>query len=251
MKTIIIILLALFLTTSLALAQDTLYVYQGGVAIFKHSVNTVDSITFQKQNANTVTDINGNVYNTVKIGSQVWMVENLKVKNYRNGDPIANVTDPVQWSNVSGGAYCSYDNSNSNADVYGYLYNWFAATDKRNIAPSGWHVPNNNDWNILIDYLGGEGVAASKLKETGVTHWLSPNTGATNESGFTGLPAGKRAGDLGGFWFLHNQLNLWSTDELDVSSARSRPIEVNSYGCIWGYDNKKSGLSIRCVKDYN
>jgi uncharacterized protein (TIGR02145 family) len=199
----------------------------------------------------TMKDYNGTAYKTIRIGSQVWMAENLKVKNYRNGDPIPNVTDPEQWGKARTGAYCSYNNSSVNADIYGYLYNWYAATDKRNIAPAGWHVPNNKDWTILIDQLGGEAAAGNKLKETGIVHWKSPNLGATNESGFTGLPDGRRAGDLGGFWFLNTNSNWWSTDEMDLSSARCRPMTVNSPESIWGYDRKNSGLSIRLVKDDN
>ena len=124
----------------------------------------------------TVTDIDGNVYQTVTIGTQEWMAENLKVTHYRNGDPIQLVTDDSSWSNLSTGAYCDYDNDGDNVAVYGRLYNWFAVNDSRAIAPAGWHVATAADWQTLIDILGGDAVAGGKMKEAGTAHWLAPNT---------------------------------------------------------------------------
>lgn len=138
----------------------------------------------------TVTDYDGNVYQTVLIGDQCWMMENLKVTHYRNGDPIPHVTDGVTWGNLTSGAYCNYNNDEGNVATYGRLYNWYAVDDSRNIAPAGWHVPSDAEWQTLVDYLGGDAVAGGKMKEAGTTHWASPNTGATNESGFTALPGG-------------------------------------------------------------
>lgn len=133
----------------------------------------------------TVTDIDGNVYKTVTIGNQAWMAENLKVMRYRNGDAIPNVTGGTDWSNLSTGAYCSYDNDDNNIDTYGLLYNWYAVDDSRNLAPEGWHVPTDEEWKELEMYLGMSQSEADdtgyrgtdeggKLKEVGTTHWQSP-----------------------------------------------------------------------------
>lgn len=155
-----------------------------------------------------VIDIDGNVYQIVTIGTQVWMAENLKVTHYRNGDVIPNVTDGPTWAGLTTGAYCEYDNNVASVATYGRLYNWYAAVDTRNIAPDGWHVPSDEEWKQLETYLGMSQAEADAiglrgsdeggmLKETGTSHWDSPNTGATNESGFTALPGGHRR--YGGF----------------------------------------------------
>jgi uncharacterized protein (TIGR02145 family) len=142
-------------------------------------------------NIENVTDIDGNVYKTVKIGNQLWMVENLKVTHYRNGDPINHVTDMSEWP--SGASYSNYDNDTTNGSTYGRLYNWYAVDDSRNIAPEGWHVATDEDWNELEMFLGSD--AGGKLKATGTIEggdglWYEPNEGATNESGFSALPGG-------------------------------------------------------------
>ena len=144
---------------------------------------------------NTVTDVDGNVYLTVQIGDQLWMAENLKTIHYRNGDAISKISDNTEWiNNTNSGAYCYYKNNSDHKDVYGCLYNWGAVKDNRKIAPEGWHIPGDPEWRELIEFLGGSNVAGGKMKEEGTTHWLSPNTGATNESGFTALPGGDRDG---------------------------------------------------------
>jgi uncharacterized protein (TIGR02145 family) len=126
----------------------------------------------------TVTDADGNIYNTVQIGTQVWMTENLKTTKFNDGTAI-----PYRVE-TGGGGYCWYNNDETNKDVYGALYNGY-----RNLAPNGWHVPDRSDWQILINYLGSN--AAYKLMETGTAHWSAPNSSATNESGFTALPGGR------------------------------------------------------------
>src|SRR5665647_3709784 len=122
-----------------------------------------EATTDPDQTSGTVTDIDGNVYHTVTIGTQVWMVENLKTTKYRNGDPIPNVTDNIAWGALTTGAYCNYNNDTNNSITYGRLYNWYAANN-RNIAPSGWHVPTVAEWTILITYVGGKSVGGDKLK---------------------------------------------------------------------------------------
>lgn len=131
------------------------------------SCNKNDNISVVKKE---VKDFDGNVYDTVVIGTQVWLVQDLKVTHYQNGDPIPNVTDGTNWSSLTSGAYCDYDNAPSNSTIYGKLYNWFTVRDSRNICPSGWHVPTDAEWETLINHLGGSEVAGCKLKEQGTEH---------------------------------------------------------------------------------
>jgi len=210
-------------------------------------------------NNDTVKDIDGNTYRTIKIGNQEWMVENLKVTKYRNGDAIPNVTDKTAWSNLSSGAYCTYDNNGSNASTYGYLYNWYAVNDSRNIAPAGWHVPTDNDWKQLEMYLGMSQSEADDtksrgtneggiLKEVGTTHWASPNTGATNESGFSALPGGYCYKD-GYFDKIGYYAWFWSSSEYNTNYAWFRYL-YNSYSDVYrNYYYKENGFSVRCVRD--
>lgn len=195
----------------------------------------------------TMSDIDGNVYYTVKIGDQWWMAENLKVTHYRDGNSIPLVTDG-SWDGLTVGAYCEYYNDADKAEAYGRLYNWYAVDDSRNIAPEGWHVPSDADWQILIDYLGGDAVAGGKLKEAGSVHWLSPNTGATNASGFMALPVGFRLA-LGLYLGITAETAFWSSTENNYSEAWSRDLTYN-YEDVNHFNFPKSyGLSIRCVKD--
>jgi len=196
----------------------------------------------------TITDIDGNVYKTVKIGTQVWMAENLKVTHYRNGDPILNITDNTQWDSLTTGAYCNYNNDPNNAITYGRLYNWYAVTDSRNLAPIGWRVPTDAEWQTLINYLGGDDVAGGKIKEAGTTHWSSPNTGATNESGFTALPGGYRY-YYGYFLNLGDLANFWSSTERNSDDAWYRVLYFNNAAVYRCNDSKRSGLSVRLVRD--
>jgi uncharacterized protein (TIGR02145 family) len=198
--------------------------------------------------ANTVTDIDGNVYNTVTIGTQVWMLENLKTTKYRNGDQIPNVTDQTQWDALTTGAYCSYNNDANNVSIYGRLYNFYAVTDSRNIAPTGWHVATKSDWTALSLYLGGDSDSGGKLKEAGMTHWNTPNSGATNSSGFTGLPGGQCSDN--GFFSYISQRGLWwcSTQSSTTDAWVPNLAYDESYLSNNGYD-KKYGLSVRCIKD--
>ena len=133
----------------------------------------------------TVTDIDGNVYETILIGDQLWMAENLKVIHYNDGDEILTGYSGSEWSWLDSGAYAVSpdDNNPSNAEIYGNLYNWYVVDDDRGVCPENWHVPSDAEFTVLTDFLGGESVAGGKMKETGLEHWNSPNTGATNESG--------------------------------------------------------------------
>jgi uncharacterized protein (TIGR02145 family) len=198
---------------------------------------------------NTVIDIDSNVYHTVTIGKQVWMVENLKTTRYRNGDPIHHISMTSEWDNMTSGACCDFANTLTNRKTYGKLYNWYAVNDSRNIAPVGWHVPSTAEWKILISFLGGEEVAGGKLKETGTKHWDNPNTGATNESGFTALPGGNRY--FSGQFLQMGRVGFWWSN--------TKYSKGYAYFLNLSYDNKKigyykflrlnGGLSVRCLKD--
>ena len=196
---------------------------------------------------NTVKDIDGNLYHTVKIGTQTWLVENLRVKHYANGDEIPNVVDSIEWANLITGAYCYYQND-STANTYGLLYNWFTVDDSRGLAPIGWHVASNSEWQELIDFLGGREVAGGKLKEADTLHWSFPNIGATNESGFLGLPGGYRSG-LGNFDFWGYYGYWWSSTGSDSINSWDRSLSFQSSYIqqqdVW----KTLGLSVRCIKD--
>ncbi|MBN1892990.1 fibrobacter succinogenes major paralogous domain-containing protein [bacterium] len=199
---------------------------------------------------NTLTDIDGNVYRTVKIGSQIWMAENLKVTRYRNGDAIRNVTDDSTWTKLTKGARCAFENSENNAKIYGYLYNWYAVNDYRKIAPPGWHIPKDAEWQTLVDYLGGADVAGGKMKEAGTTHWISPNAGATNECGFSGLPGGYRECSNGSFLFLGFNAYLWSATEYIIEcDASDRSMNYFDSGVHHGNNSKRYGLSVRLLRD--
>ncbi|MBN1758057.1 MAG: InlB B-repeat-containing protein [Chitinispirillaceae bacterium] len=201
----------------------------------------------------TVSDIDNNVYHEVKIGTQIWMMENLKVVRFRNGTSIPNVTFNTNWYQLTSAGYCWYDNNSSYKEPYGALYNSYAALNS-NIAPAGWHVPSIAEWTTLREHLGGWDVAGGKLKETGTTYWDSPNAGATNESGFSALGAGDRETDAS-FVSIGNYGRWWSTSEYDGSS----PYEQGKiqYCYLWSSNAdfsfsqsaKISGFSIRCVKD--
>ena len=197
-----------------------------------------------------VIDISGNIYESVTIGSQVWMAENLKVTHYRNGDPIYEVDplSPGEWSGLSTGAFIEFDNySPDYIDNYGLLYNWYAVDDSRNIAPEGWHVPTLAEWQTLIDYLGGSSVAGGKLKEEGTTFWAPPNSGATNESRFTGRPAGVCY--AGAYQDIRNCAYFWSATETDFMEGRYTLLQFSSAATVSSTRDKNAGMSIRCIKD--
>jgi uncharacterized protein (TIGR02145 family) len=207
-----------------------------------NSAFTISSVT------GTVTDIDGNMYQTIQIGNQLWMAENLKVTRYRNGDVITNVTDNTDWSNLTAGARCSYNNDENNVTTYGYLYNWYAVNDSRNIAPEGWHVPTDDEWQILVDYLGGSFVAGGKMKESGTAHWPSPNTDATNESGFTALPGGYRYRN-GTSHHMGYYAYFWSATEYDTLYALYQYLIYYDSRIYRTIDDKQYGFSVRCVRD--
>ena len=218
-------------------------------------------LTFTNQAQTAVTDIDGNVYNTVTIGTQTWMSENLKTTKYNDGTAIPNISDSISWSNLTTNAYCDYNNIPNNSITYGRNYNWYAATDFRNICPTSWHVPSDGEWNILGSYLdntvdstaiGWEGISVgNQLKESGTIHWAIGSNG-TNSSNFTALPGGGRRAD-GSFAGIGIQGAWWtSTDYEDFFGETKvwfRSLYYESFGVFRFYDHKTYGFSIRCVKD--
>ncbi|NSW94956.1 MAG: hypothetical protein HPY62_09670 [Bacteroidales bacterium] len=192
----------------------------------------------------SVEDIEGNIYKTIQIGSQIWMAENLKTITYNDGTEIPFVPDITEWSGLSTPAYSWYDNDTV---VYGAFYNWHAvATGK--LCPTGWHVPDDDEWTELTTFLGGSAVAGGKMKESGTAHWISPNSGADNQSGFTALPGGYRlaTGDYNsirrhGFW--------WSSTESSANDSWCRSLYHGYPNIDRSRSSKKSGLSVRCIKD--
>lgn len=200
----------------------------------------------------TVTDVDGNVYKTITLGKQTWMAENLKVTHFRNGEAITNETDLGKWGyfQITTSAYCWYNNDIANKNIYGAMYNWYAASDSRNIAPLGWHVSSVDDWQTLISFLGAPQINNGyKLRETSTAHWVSENFSllATNETGFTALPGGKVAPlhfgfmDIGvGFAYFWTNSGTWDGSSC-VYLASDITIDNLQPNC--------RGFNIRCVKD--
>lgn len=194
-------------------------------------------------------DNEGNSYNTVTIGSQVWMKENLKTRTYNDGTSIVRIDSNSGWySNFTTPAYTVYNNDNSLINDYGILYNWLAATNSKGVCPAGWIIPSLADWDAMIDYLGGSDVAGGKLKQTGYEFWSSPNSAATNSSGFTAIPSGMRAAATGEFYHLGKLAAWWTSTEYDDENAYIRNVWYNS-GEIERGMGKFVGFSVRCIND--
>ncbi|MBN1766018.1 MAG: fibrobacter succinogenes major paralogous domain-containing protein [Sedimentisphaerales bacterium] len=202
-----------------------------------------------ESDSDTMTGNDGRSYKTVKIGNQVWMAENLRETKYRNGDAIQRITNNSLWVYSQNGSYCVYANDGKKLETYGCLYNWLAVNDSRNIAPPGWHVPSDSEWQTLLDHLGGEYVAGGKIKETGTAHWKGSNAGATNESGFTALPGGYRYGNVGSFDGLGSDASFWSSTENGVHNAWYRNLLSGKTDVYREEINKHYGFSVRLLRD--
>ena len=192
----------------------------------------------------------GYTYASIVLGNgQEWMAENLRTTTYANGDPIPNVIGTTQWSSLTTGAWAHFSNDSQYENPYGKLYNWYTVDDPRNVCPTGWHVPADAEYTLLQDYLGGESIAGGKMKSTGTQYWLSPNTDATNESGFSGLPGGYRNGggvfnDIGnlGYW--------WSSTVFGQTNPWTRFLSRDTGSVYMDYSNPKPyGFSVRCLRD--
>jgi uncharacterized protein (TIGR02145 family) len=225
---------------SVSTSGDTLYISGSNYII-------VPGISLA--NHTPLTDIDGNVYDTVHIGTQIWMKSNLKTTKYNDGADIPNVTDNGTWFALTTGARTYYNNDSSTyALIYGAWYNWFAVNTGK-LCPSGWHVPTDEDWTILSNYLGGNSISGGKLKEIGYVYWDSPNEGATNESGFSALGAGFR-GAVGDYNFIKQFADFWSsTERPGTIDVWGRSIRYNTRSIINATYGKHGGLSVRCLKD--
>ena len=201
------------------------------------------------KNSGLPIDGDGNKYDTVVIGNQVWFAENLKSTKYNNGVSIPLVTDNTKWASATSAAFSWYDNNPIYKEKYGGLYNWWAVNVPY-LCPVGWHVPSLEEWTILVDNLGGEYVSGGKLKEFGVTNWLTPNEGATNETGFTALPGGRRYFGDGSFESLGTR-GYWWTSSSTNDERFAWDFRLNNIGddAIIGSFKKPTGYSVRCVKD--
>ncbi|MGB7568216.1 MAG: FISUMP domain-containing protein, partial [Chitinivibrionales bacterium] len=201
-----------------------------------------------------LSDADGNVYTTVTIGAQTWMVQNLKTTTYNDGTSIPLVTDSIAWFNLSTPGYCWYNNDVANKATYGALYNWYTVNTGK-LAPAGWHVPTDSEWTVLFTYLGSDtlGNAGGKLKEAGTLHWLSPNTNATNESGFSALPGGFRV-PLSSYSIFNNMSTdgvWWSSTRYISDPSMSDDIDLrSSSGYIYpGYALPITGNSVRLIRN--
>ncbi len=197
-----------------------------------------------------VTDIDGNVYTSVTIGTQTWMKENLRTTRFNDGVSIPLISGSVEWTGLVTPGYCWYNNDTpSGKKDYGALYNWFTVNTGK-LCPSGWHVPSDTEWKTLTDYLGGVSAAGGKLKESGTLHWNAPNSDATNESGFTALPGGYRSYRDGIYFSLGDNASWWSSSPNTASAAWSRAITLYTTTDVLAVSNEKRyGVSVRCLKN--
>ena len=226
--------------------EKRFYFFDGGASEWKELGTAAPPFVC---GTSSITDVDGNSYSTVSIDSKCYMGENLATTKYNDGTSIPYVTDNSSWSSLTTPAYCWYNNDQSTyGSTYGILYNWYAV-NTGNLCPEGWHVPDDTEWQALVTYLGGNSPAGGKLKETGTTHWSSPNGGATNETGFTALPGGHRNTD-GTFNNLSLFCYLWSASDADNGTKGESWNTSWQDAYIWPVDaDKKEGHSIRCVKD--
>jgi uncharacterized protein (TIGR02145 family) len=223
------------------------FIITGLVLIFPNSCKKYED---KNNPSGSITDKDGNVYTSVTIGAQVWMVENLKTTKYNDGTFIPNVTDETAWYNLTTAAYCWYDNEISNKTTYGALYNWYVVNTGK-LCPSGWHVPAETEWSDLINYLGGQDIAGGKMKEIGLAHWKDVNVGATNESGFTALPGGLRS-NFGSFGTLGLNGHWWSATPYSPDPHFAISLEIYDAAAEAYLEHvtyAKNSISVRCIKD--
>ncbi len=221
---------------SIKFENDTLNIY-----IFSYpkpyKISSIDSLIFYIDQWQPLT-----------IGSQVWMLKNLNVDHYRNGDSILEVSNSTEWSHLTSGAWCHYNNEPTNGKLYGKLYTWDGVNDPRGLAPLGWHVPTDDEWTTLTNYSGGESTCGKILKENGRSHWLKDNI-ATNENGFTALPGGMRDGSGILFYLINEGGTWWASTQADDARAWFRSLEHDRLDIRRDKLYRNDGMSVRCVKD--
>jgi uncharacterized protein (TIGR02145 family) len=196
----------------------------------------------------SVTDRDGNAYKTIQIGTQTWMARNLKTTKYNDGTSIPVIADASLWNTLTTPACCWQDNSPIYKTTYGVLYNWYAVNTKK-LCPAGWHISTDAEWNQLISYLGGENLAGGKLKESGFSHWYSPNNGATDEANFRALPGGYKSSSDSLFHNLHES-GYWWTTTANADMALGRVMSTSNNFVQKGFYPVISGFSIRCIWNY-
>jgi uncharacterized protein (TIGR02145 family) len=233
-------------------------------AYAKNSAGTVygDEVTFITQipeikfntslTYGSVTDIDGRTYKTIPVGVQVWMAENLRTTKLNDGTVLPKIIEDADWSNLLTAAYCWFNNNDSlYGNIYGAYYNWYAVSSGK-LCPDGWHVPSDVEWQQMVDYLGGNNVAGSKIKETGKNNWVLPNGDASNNSGLTGLPAGMRGSIDGSFSGQGYYGGWWTATQTNSSllgSAWSRWVHGDTTVIARSEIFKKDGFGIRCIKN--
>jgi uncharacterized protein (TIGR02145 family) len=219
---------------------------------YQFKMSTQDTLVYAPNSFACGTDLpmdyDLNFYPTITINAQCWMRDNLKTTRYKNGVSIVAGSSVTTWTNNYTGAYVWNNNSIANKPIYGGLYNWYAVSNSNGLCPEGWHVPTDGEWSTLSDFLGGQSLAGGALKETGTSHWQTPNTDATNSSGFTALPGGNRSG-LGAFTLPGSFGYYWSATESSSVNAWYRVLYHNSGWINRSSNGKAVGYSIRCVKD--
>lgn len=204
-------------------------------------------LSLTRTNAQTVTDIDGNIYPITVIGKQVWMAENLKTIRLNDGKSILLVPDAKKWKELKTPGYCFLNNDIANKDIYGVLYNWFTV-DTKKLCPKGWHVPADREWAEMILFLGDENTAGDKLKEKGNDHWANSLTSATNDFDFTSLGGGMRS-DYGIFPDFVNSFAVWWSSTSAGTDAWNRGLYFSSRRIFKGHERVASGFSVRCIKD--
>ncbi len=230
--------------------RDAISSPASGLVIFNTTTNSLEyksSTGWVSLTASTSTVI-PDALPTIQIGAQKWMKENLNTSFYRNGYAIPQITNATDWASATEGAWCYYNNDPANGEIYGKLYNWYAVNDPRGLAPTGWHVPTEDEWTTLTTTLGGGSVAGGKMKVAGTTRWTAPNTGASNSSGFAGLPGGTRDSN-GSFGLIGGYGIWWSSTENDATVAWYRYLNYSLSDVYRDLSVKSGGFSVRCLRD--
>ena len=215
----------------------------GLVSCHQSSLNTI------------VKDVDGNTYNTIEIGSQVWMDQDLKTTRFNDGIDIPEVKEYEAWSKLSNPAFCWYNNDSTTRKDYGALYNWFAVGTGK-LCPEGWHIPSDDEWNVLHSYLRRLELTGGSLKESSDKFWRKPNEGATNETGFTALPAGYRSYNgtfnlqrAGIYWWSSTRSQWWQSTDSTTSISFQRNLYYKSEKLSRNVAEMNNGFCVRCIKD--